>query len=523
MQTVETLNEGLKRHYTLTIPFADIEKKVDEQLKQIAPQMRMPGFRPGKVPPNLVRKMHGDQIEQEQVNKAIQDGIQQAIDEQKIRPAMQPDVELAEDWKRGEDIEITMKVEILPEMPEPKIDDLKLERLTVEPDEKKVEEELERIASQQKSYTTAAKTYKAKEGDQVIVDFVGKVDGEPFEGGSGESMPIVLGQGQLIPGFEDQLVGVKANDEKEVKVTFPEDYNVDYLAGKDAVFDVTVGEVKKPGEAKLDDDFAKSLGLEGIDQLRELVKGQLEQELNGLTRTHMKRKLLDQLAQRHDFEVPPAMVEAEFDQIWKQLEQEAEQEEDPEAAKKEMEEERDDYQRIAERRVRLGLLLSEIGQKNGVEVNQTEMSQLIQQAAQRYPAEQREQFVQYIQQDPMAAAQLRAPLYEDKVVDWLFETAEISDRSVSREELEEAIEAEEEDVPESVTPAEKAPAKKAPAKKKPAAKKTTAKKAPAKKPAAKSGTAKKAPAKKTVAKKAPAKKPAAKKTTAKKTTAKKDS
>lgn len=506
MQTVETLNEGLKREYTLTIPFADIEKKVDEQLKQIAPQMRMPGFRPGKVPPNLVRKMHGEQIEQEQVNKAIQDGIQQAISEQKIRPAMQPDVQLVEDWKRGEDIEITMKVEVLPDMPEPQIDDLKLERLTVEADDERVEEELKRIADQQKSYEPAAKTYKAKEGDQVIVDFEGKVDGEPFEGGKGEGMGIVLGQGQLIPGFEEQLVGVKANDQKEVEVTFPKDYNVDYLAGKDAVFDVTVGEVRKPAESKLDDDFAKSLGLEGIDQLRELVKGQIEQELNGLTRTHMKRRLLDQLASRHDFPVPPTMVEAEFDQIWQQLEQEAGQEEDPEAAKKEMEAEKDDYKRIAERRVRLGLLLSEIGQKNGIEVNQTEMSQLIAQASQRYPAEQREQFVQYIQQDPMAAAQLRAPLYEDKVVDWLFETAEISERTVTREELEEAIEAEEEEVQTKTAPAKKkAPQKKAPAKKAPA------KKAPAKKTAAKKTAATKPAAKKT-----PAKKPAAKKSAAKK-------
>ncbi|MFN2259247.1 MAG: trigger factor, partial [Parasphingopyxis sp.] len=267
MQTVETLNEGLKRQYTLTIPFADIEKKVDEQLKQIAPQMRMPGFRPGKVPPNLVRKMHGEAIEQEQVNKAIQDGIQQAIEDQKIRPAMQPDVQPAEDWRRGKDIEITMNVEILPDIPEPEIDDLKLERLSVEPDDETVEKELARIASQQQSYEAAAKTYKAREGDQVVIDFEGKVGGEPFEGGKGEGMALVLGQGQLIPGFEEQLVGVKANDEKEVKVTFPKDYNVDYLAGKDAVFDVTVGEVRKPVESKLDDDFAKSLGLEGIDQL----------------------------------------------------------------------------------------------------------------------------------------------------------------------------------------------------------------------------------------------------------------
>jgi len=507
MQTVETLNEGLKRAYTLTIPFSDIEKQVDQQLKEITPQVRMPGFRPGKVPTNLVRKMHGESIEQDVVNKAIQSGIQDAMAEQEIRPAMQPEVELDPDWERGKDIEISMKVEVLPEIPETKIDDISLERLTVEADDKAVDTAILTLAENQKSYEAAAKTYKAQEGDLVVMDFEGKVDGEPFDGGKGEGMSITIGSGQLIPGFEDQLVGVKANDAKDVKVTFPDDYNVDYLKGKEAVFDIVVGEVQKPKEAKADDDFAKSLGLEGIDKLRELMKGQVEQELNGLTRTHMKRKLLDFLAANHDFPVPPTMVESEFDQIWKQLEQEASNEPDPDAARKEMEDEKDEYHDIAERRVRLGLLLSEIGQKNGVEINQSEMSQLIAQAAQQYGPEDRERFVQYVQQDPMAAAQLRAPLYEDKVVDFLFENAAITDRAVKREELEAAIEAEEE---ETAKPAKKKAAPKKAAAKKPAAKKAPAKKPAAKKPAA-SAAAKKAPAKKAAAKKPAAKKPAAKK------------
>lgn len=508
MQTVETLNKGLKRGYTLTIPFAEIEDRVDRQLKEMSPQVRMPGFRPGKVPTNLVRKMHGEAIEQEQVNKAIQEGIQSTISDRKLRPAMQPQVELAEDWKRGKDIEIKMNVEILPEIPAPKIDDIRLERLKVEADDKAVDAAIAKMAEQQKSYEAAAKTYKAQDGDQVVIDFEGKVDGEPFEGGKGEGMAVTIGSGQLIPGFEDQLVGVKANDNKDVKVTFPGDYNVDYLKDKDAVFDVTVGEVRKPVDAKADDAFAKSLGLEGIAQLRELMKGQVEQEHNGLTRTHMKRRLLDKLAADHDFPVPPSMVDAEFDQIWQQLEHEAEDEDDPEAAKKEMEDERDDYKKIAERRVRLGLLLSEIGQLNGVQINQTEMSQLLAQAAQRYPADQREQFIEYVRQDPMASAQLRAPLYEDKVVDWLFDKAEISDRSVTRDELEAAIEAEEEEAPKPAV--KKAAAKKAPAKKSADEKKLPAKKAAAKKPAAKAATEEKAPAKKAPAKKAPAKKAAAK-------------
>jgi trigger factor len=255
-------------------------------------------------------------------------------------------------------------------------------------------------------------------------------------------MGVELGSGRLIPGFEDQLVGVKTGDDKVLNVTFPEEYQEKSLAGQPATFDITVKSVKTAGESKIDEDLAKSLGLESLEQLTGLLKGQIEQEHNGLTRTHMKRKLLDQLAEGHDFEVPPSMVEAEFNQIWSQLQHEATHEADPEAAMAEMEGERDDYRKIAERRVRLGLLLSEIGQANGVEVSNQEMQRLLAQAAQQYPAEQRQQFMQYVQQEPMAAAQLRAPLYEDKVVDFLFEKAEITDREATREELEAAIESE---------------------------------------------------------------------------------
>ena len=505
MQIVETLNEGLKRAYSITITAKDLDSKVDAEVKRVAPQVRMPGFRPGKVPANLVRKMHGESLLQDALNASIQESVDQAIRDNKLRPAIQPSVELDKDYAPGKDADVKVALEVLPVIEAPSVDGLKLERLTVEPGKEAIEEALGRIAEGQKSFDTAAKTYKAKMGDQVIIDFEGKVDGVPFEGGKGEGMAVELGSGQLIPGFEDQLVGVKANDEKVLNVTFPKDYNVDTLAGKDATFDIVVGEVKKPGETKLDDDFAKNLGLEGIDQLRELVKGQIEQELNGLTRTHMKRKLLDQLAENHDFDVPPSMVEAEFNQIWAQLEQEAAKDEDPEGARAEMEKDRDEYHAIAVRRVRLGLLLSEIGQANGVEVSQQEMNMLMQQAAQQYRPEDRERFMQYVQQDQMAAAQLRAPMYEDKVVDFLFDKAEITDRSVTREELEAAIEADEE----AEAEAAKKPVAKKSAAKKPAAKKASAKKAPAKatadKPAAKA-PAKKAPAKKPAAKKAPAKK-----------------
>ncbi|WP_347091961.1 trigger factor [Sphingomonas parapaucimobilis] len=442
MQTVETLNEGLKRAYTLTITAKDIEGKVDAELKRIAPQMKMPGFRPGKVPANLVRKMHGPALLQDALNTALQEGVQSLIAEQNLRPAMQPQVELVGEYEEGKDATLNVTLEVLPTVPTPAIDALKLERLTVPVADEAVDEQLQKFADQQKRWDDAGDK-AAAEGDQVTVDFVGKTaDGVAFEGGSGEDMAVEIGGGRLIPGFEEQLVGVKAGEEKQISVTFPEDYPAKDLAGQPATFDLTIKSVKTAGEAKIDDEMAKNLGLESLEQLRGLLKGQIEQEHNGLTRTYMKRKLLDQLADGHDFEVPPSMVEAEFSQIWAQLEHEATHEEDPEAAKAEMEKERDDYKKIAERRVRLGLLLSEIGQANGVEVTAQEMNRLIAQAAQQYGPEDRQRFIQYVQQEPMAAAQLRAPLYEDKVVDFLFGKAEITDRETTREELEAAIESE---------------------------------------------------------------------------------
>ena len=440
MQTVETLNEGLKRAYSLKITAQDIEARVDAELKRVAPQIRMPGFRPGKVPANLVRKMHGPALAQDALNSSVQEGIQQLIAEQRLRPAMQPSVSLDPGYEPGQDVDITVELEVLPDVPAPAIDGIKLERLTVPVADEAVDAQLKRFADQQKRYDDAPEGHQAAEGDLVVMDFVGKVGGVAFEGGTGEDLSVEIGSGRLIPGFEDQLVGVAKGDQRQIAVTFPADYNVDTLKGQPATFDLTIKDVRIAREATIDEELATSLGLESLDQLKGLLRGQIEQEHNGLTRTHMKRKLLDQLAAGHDFPVPPSMVDAEFEQIWAQLEHEATHEADPEAARAEMETERDDYRRIAERRVRLGLLLSEIGQANGVEVTAQEMNRLIAQAAQQYSPEERQRFIQYVQQEPMAAAQLRAPLYEDKVVDWLFARAEITDREVTREELEAAIE-----------------------------------------------------------------------------------
>ncbi|MEM6858851.1 MAG: trigger factor [Pseudomonadota bacterium] len=512
MQTKQTVNKGLKRAYTITITADELAAKIDAEINKIAPQVKMPGFRPGKVPANLVKKMHGEQLHAQTLNDMIRDSVDQLTKDEELRPAMQPAVSLGEGYEEGKDAEITVELEVLPVVDAPSIDGLKLEKLVVPVTDEQITEAIEGIAGQNKSYKDAAKTKRAAEGDQLIIDFVGKLDGVEFEGGKADDAPLVIGSGAFIPGFEEQLTGTKTGDEKTITVTFPEDYQAENLAGKEATFDITVKQVKVETDTVIDDEFATNLGLDSLDKLKEIMKGQLEQQTAGLTRTQMKRALLDQLAGGHDFEVPQSMVDAEFEQIWAQLQQEAAKEENPEDALKQIEDEKDDYKAIAERRVRLGLLLSEIGQANKVEVSPQEMSMLIQQAAQQYREEDRERFIQYIQSDQMAAAQLRAPLYEDKVVDFLFDKAEVTERDVTMEELQAAIEAEDDAEAEKAKAApKKAAAKKAPAKK-PAAKKAPAKKAPAKKAPAKKPAATKAPAKKPAAKKAPAKKPAAKKT-----------
>ncbi len=537
MDIVETTNDGLKRAYALTIPAKEIDARIDAEIKKVAPQVRMPGFRPGKVPANLVRKMHGASMHAEILQNTVRESVDGLIREKKLRPALQPRIDLKDGYKEGEDAELTVELEVLPEFEVPALDDLKLERLTVPVADETVDEALHKLAANQKSYKDAPKSRKAAAGDQVVIDFVGRVDGEEFEGGKAEGHPLVLGSGQLIPGFEDQLVGAKAGEERTVTVTFPADYPAENLKGREAEFTVTIQAVKVEGETVLDEDFAKNLGIENLDKLKELMRGQLEQELAGLTRTQMKRQLLDHLASRHDFPVPQSMVEAEFEQIWRQLDEEAAREEDPAAARAELEAEKDDYRRIAERRVRLGLLLSEIGQRNSIEITQQEMQMLLQQAAQQYRPEDRERFVEYVRKEPMAQAQLRAPLYEDKVVDFLFDKAEVTEREVNREELEAAIEAEEGASQAKPEPKKKAPAKKAAAKETPAKKDEGAEATPAdqsEQPAKKAAPRKKtanaadaadaadtadsseeAPAKPASAKKPATKKPATKKPAAK--------
>lgn len=529
MTATETLNEGLKRAFDLVIAADVLGQKVDAAIREVAPQVRMPGFRPGKVPANLIRKMHGEALRREATQEAINDAINKLMADNSFRPATQPQIDLDSTLAEGEDVKLSVSFEILPEVPETKVEGIELERLTVEPTEEEIEKALTRLAEGQKRFEDAPAKHKAKEGDVVVMDYVGTVAGKAFDGGTGEGMEIELGSGRLIPGFEDGLTGAKTGEERTVKVTFPEDYPAKNLAGKDAEFAVTVKSVKQPQKVEIDDTLATNLGLEDLSKLKEILKDQVEAELSGLTRTYMKRKLLDHLAAEYHFDVPPSMVDAEFQQIWAQVESSASDEE-----KASMEAERGDYGRIAERRVRLGLLLSDIGQKNGVQVSQAEMGRLVAQEAARFPGQERE-VQKYFAENAMASAQLRAPLFEEKVVDFLLDKASVTDRAVLRAELEAAIE-DEDETPISAGHThghvhgpdcnhdhdhDHAPAKKAPAQK-PAAKKevkaAAADEAPAKKAAAKKPAAKKeaAPAEAAAKEAAPKAKAAPKKAAAKK-------
>lgn len=433
MTVTETLNEGLKRQYTLTIDAVAIATRVDTAIAEVAPKVRMPGFRPGKVPSNLVRKMHGPALRGEAVSEAVNEAVNRLIADHGLRPAAQPQVDLRSGVSDGEDVTVDVALEVLPQVPDTAIAGIQLEKLVVPADDGAVDAALARLAEQQKSFEEAPAKHKAKAGDLVVMDYAGTVDGVAFEGGTGTDMEIELGSGRLIPGFEDGLTGVKAGDDKVVKVTFPADYPAENLAGKAAEFAVAVKVVKVASVPAVDEALATNLGLDNLAALREILKDQVEAELSGLTRTHMKRKLLDHLAAAHDFDVPPSMVDAEFEQIWRQVTADA-----TDAEKVGLEAERADYVRIAERRVRLGLLLSDIGQKHGVTVTQAEMNRLVAQEAQRYPGQERE-VQKYFAENAMAAAQLRAPLFEEKVVDHILSQAVVTERAVTREELEAAI------------------------------------------------------------------------------------
>ena len=439
MQVTETLNEGLKRGYNIVVAADELSAKVDEKLVEAQPEIEMKGFRKGKVPMALLKKQYGQRLMGEAMQESIDGAMSKHFEDSGDRPAMQPAVKMTnDDWKEGDDIHVEMSYEALPTIPEVDLKKIKLEKMIAKADEASVDEALANLAETAQDFADRKKGTKAKDGDQVTIDFLGKVDGEAFEGGAAEDYPLVLGSNSFIPGFEAQLVGVKLGEEVEVNVTFPEEYGAENLAGKDAVFGCKIKAVKAPKAAEINDELATKFGAEDLAALKAQITERLEAEYAGAARAVQKRHLLDALDKMVKFELPPSLVEAEAGQIahqlWHDENPDVQGHDHPEI------EPTDEHNTLAERRVRLGLLLAELGQKAEIQVTDAEMTQAMMNQARQYPGQERE-FFEFVQQNPQMQQQMRAPLFEDKVVDYVFELATVTDKEVSKDELQKAVEA----------------------------------------------------------------------------------
>jgi trigger factor len=444
MQVTETATEGLRREFKIVIPAKDFESEVQRRLQEVGQSVRLPGFRPGKVPLPVLKQRYGKSILGEVLERQVSDSSNQVMTDRGIRAAGQPKIEITS-FDDGTDLEYTMAVETIPDIKPMDFAALELERLKVDVPQSEIDETLERLAQRQRKTEVVKEARPAAKGDILVVDFVGRIDGQEFAGGSATDFHIELGADTLIPGFADQLVGARPGEQREVNVTFPEDYPGKEVAGKPAVFAVTVKELREPMPVEVDDELAKSLGLESLDAMRNDVRRQIENDYAAVTRSRLKRQLLDKLAEAHDFTVPQGLVDAEFDSIWKQIEADkAHGSLDPDDEGKSEDQLKSEYRAIAERRVKLGLLLSEVGRINNIQVANEEVSRAIMNEARRYPGQERK-VVEYYQKSPQALAQIRAPLYEDKVVDFIVELAKVTERNVTPAELSAELEA-----PESV-------------------------------------------------------------------------
>jgi trigger factor len=441
MQITETSSEGLKRTLQVVVPAGELGKRFDSRLDEIKDRVQLKGFRKGKVPVPHLKKMYGRSLMVEVLQETVRDTSNQALADRKLRPAMQPSVTLPEDNAEIErvlsgqaDLSYSMEFEVLPAIDLTDFSKLKLERLVADVDAAAIDEAVGQLVQRSLTYT-ADESRAAEKGDRVTIDFVGKIDGEAFEGGTAEAAPIVLGEGNFIPGFEDGLLGAKAGDQRDVPATFPADYPVEALAGKAASFAVTVKEVAAPVRPEINDNFAKSLGAETVDQLKDMVKTQIAREYANVGRSKLKRQLLDELENAHSFELPPSLVDSEFATIWGQLEGNLQRAGKTFADEGKSEEEvREEYRRIAERRVRLGLVIGEIADKNELKITQDEMRRALMEQARRFPGQEKAVY-EYYEKNPNAIAELRAPLFEDKVVDFVLERAKPADKTVSKDEL----------------------------------------------------------------------------------------
>jgi trigger factor len=438
MQVTETVAEGLKREFTVVIPAQSFKERIETRLKDRQRSMRLPGFRPGKVPMALVAKHWRQQVTGEELQSTIGDSSAQIVSDRGLRPAGQPKIEIT-NFSDDADLEYKMALELLPEIEPMDLSQLELTRTQVEVPDAEIDQALQRLATDQAKSEPVAEPRPAAKDDVVVADFVGRIDGVEFEGGKAEGHYIRIGSNQLIPGFEDQLLGALPGEKREVRVTFPADYPRRELADKQAVFDVEVKELRQLLPAAIDDELAKSLGLDSLEALRQRVREQLEGEYGAATRTRLKRQLLDKLAENHNFEMPPGMVEAEFQQIWSQVEADRQAgRTDPDDKDKSEDELKAEYRAIAERRVKLGLLLSEIGRRSQVEVKQDELGRAIMAEARRYPGQERK-VIDFYQNNPDALARVRAPLYEDKVVDYILDTAKVTEHKISPEQFAEEL------------------------------------------------------------------------------------
>jgi trigger factor len=439
MQVTETLNEGLKRAYTITISAAELDTKVQEKLVEAQPEIEMKGFRKGKVPMAILRKQFGTRLLSDAMQDSIDAAMKSHFETSGDRPSLQPDVQMTngDGWKEGQDVVVEMTYEALPEIPDVDFSAITLERLIVKAEDSAVEEALKNLAETAQNFVDRKKGSKAKDGDQIVIDFKGMVDGEAFEGGTAEDYPLVLGSGSFIPGFEEQLVGAKVDDQVSVNVSFPEEYGAAHLAGKAAVFDCTVKAVKAPKPAEIDDELAKKYGAEDLAALKAQIAERLEAEYSGAARAVMKRALLDQLDALVSFDLPTSLVDAEASQIAHQLWHE----ENPEVHDHNhgTVETTEEHKTLATRRVRLGLLLAEMGRKAEVTVTDAEMTQAVMAQARQYPGQERA-FFDFVQKNPQMQQQLRAPIFEDKVVDHIVAGAKVTDKEISKDELEKAVE-----------------------------------------------------------------------------------
>jgi trigger factor len=440
MQVTETSAAGLKREYRVVVPATDLEAKVNERLDDLKGRVQLRGFRPGKVPVAHLKRLYGKSAMAEVIEAAVREANSKIITDHGFKLAIEPKVALpTEEGAVNEliegksDLDYTVEMEIVPSITLADFKTTKLTRLTAEVGAEEVDKALQAIADQNRPFATKAEG--AANGDRVTIGFEGSLEGKPFEGGTGEDVPLIIGAGQFIPGFEEHLMGLKAGDSKTFDIKFPEDYRATALAGKDATFAVTVKAVEAPGAVALDDEFAKTLGLESLAKLKDAIKERIAREHTVASRQKLKRALLDQLDERHKFEPPPSLVEQEFNNVWSQIEGDLKQQNRTFADEGTTEEKaREEYRGIAERRVRLGLVIAEIGEKNNIKVTDEQLRAAVMDQVRQFPGQER-QIWEYYQKNPNALAALRAPLFEDKVVDFLVELAEVTEKPVSREEL----------------------------------------------------------------------------------------